>query len=108
MRSLLECKWADFFDRHKEPYEYEPVKLELKSGLYIPDFRIRGYFIEVKPTVKHMLEHMDRFHQAAYLGVVLCVVIGDPKKVALRIHPQDYDSVHLFDLRSRRNVQQEA
>ena len=50
-RSRLEARWAVFLDRMKIRYSYEPVGVELPSGLcYLPDFYLPDFnmFIEVK------------------------------------------------------------
>lgn len=39
-RSRLEARWAVFFDSLGLPWEYEPEGFELRSGRYLPDFRV--------------------------------------------------------------------
>lgn len=39
-RSRLEARWAVFFDTLGLKWEYEPEGFELKSGRYLPDFRL--------------------------------------------------------------------
>lgn len=40
-RSRLEARWAVFFDNLKLAWEYEPEGFELKSGRYLPDFKVK-------------------------------------------------------------------
>lgn len=51
-RSRLEARWAVFFDQADIPWEYEPEAFALKSGGYLPDFRLPtihgGMWFEVK------------------------------------------------------------
>lgn len=39
-RSRLEARWAVFFDMLGLPWEYETEGFELKSGRYLPDFKV--------------------------------------------------------------------
>ncbi len=39
-RSRLEARWAVFFDALGLTWEYEPEGFELKSGRYLPDFKV--------------------------------------------------------------------
>lgn len=39
-RSRLEARWAVFFDTLGLDWEYEPEGFELKSGRYLPDFKV--------------------------------------------------------------------
>lgn len=39
-RSRIEARWAYFFDRLGVFWEYEPQGYNLKSGPYLPDFRL--------------------------------------------------------------------
>lgn len=39
-RSRLEARWAVFFDSLGLQWDYEPEGFELKSGRYLPDFRV--------------------------------------------------------------------
>lgn len=57
-RSRLEARWAVFFDYLEWRWEYEPEGFQLKSGWYLPDFRVHltnpcewsgDRWIEVKP-----------------------------------------------------------
>lgn len=52
-RSRTEARWAVFFDAMNWRREYEPEGFELKSGRYLPDFKIwpgdEPRWFEVKP-----------------------------------------------------------
>jgi hypothetical protein len=50
-RSRLEARWAVFFDRCGQPFEYEHEGYHLPSGSYLPDFYFPQFaaFLEVKP-----------------------------------------------------------
>ena len=37
-RSILESKWANFFDKKKIRHKYEPSKIDLGTDKYTPDF----------------------------------------------------------------------
>lgn len=51
-RSRLEARWAVYFDTMEYTWEYEPEGFHLKSGDYLPDFRIDGEsWWEVKPAM---------------------------------------------------------
>jgi len=55
-RSLLEARWAVFFDHCGLRYEYEPEGFDLDGIWYLPDFYIpslKQYF-EVKPNKTHL------------------------------------------------------
>ncbi len=52
-RSMLEAQWSAVFDELGLTWEFEPVKFDLPSGVYVPDFRITtrdglSFWIEVK------------------------------------------------------------
>jgi hypothetical protein len=52
-RSLLEARWSAVFDELGLRWEFEPVKFDLPSGPYVPDYRITtrdglSFWIEVK------------------------------------------------------------
>lgn len=52
-RSKLEAQWTAVFDELGLGWEYEPVRFDLPSGVYVPDFRITtqtglSFWIEVK------------------------------------------------------------
>jgi len=58
-RSRLEARWAIFFNELEIKFKYEPVRFELPSGSYLPDFWLpdQELWIEVKP--KHIWEGLD-------------------------------------------------
>lgn len=50
---MLEAQWSAVFDELGLTWEFEPVKFDLPSGVYVPDFRITtrdgySFWIEVK------------------------------------------------------------
>lgn len=52
-RSMLEAQWSAVFDELGLGWEFEPVKFDLPSGVYVPDFRITtrnslSFWIEIK------------------------------------------------------------
>ena len=58
-RSRLEARWAVFFDKIGQRYEYEPEGFDLGvHGRYLPDFYLPdiGRYIEVKPTIPSKVE----------------------------------------------------
>ena len=66
-RSLLEVRWALFFDQMGWDYVYEPFDLE---G-WIPDFLLKGredILAEVKPTTKFQEEVAEKCLRAANKG----------------------------------------
>lgn len=79
-RSRLEARWAVFFDQLSIPFEYEPEGYDLGNGLlYLPDFRIAGGFIEVKPSAtpdKNEQEKARLLSRNAGCDVV--IVCGEP------------------------------
>ena len=48
VRSSWEANVARFFKFMHLDYQYEPEQFEILSGVYIPDFRVDGTYIEVK------------------------------------------------------------
>lgn len=50
-RSLLEARWAVFFDNAKIKYEYEPQGYATNGEPYLPDFYLPQFdmYVEVKP-----------------------------------------------------------
>ncbi len=63
-RSLLEAKWASFFDELNWSVEYEPFELD---G-WIPDFLIRGVvgvLVEVKPIYQFDQSVVSKIERAA-------------------------------------------
>lgn len=52
-RSRTEARWAVFFDAAGIQFEYEPEGVILKSGPYLPDFRLRLYTPHYDEVVEH-------------------------------------------------------
>ena len=50
-RSLLETRWAVFFNTLEVPWEYESEGLDLDGKWYLPDFYLRDIdtYVEIKP-----------------------------------------------------------
>ena len=69
-RSMLEARWAAFFDEFKIRWLYEPDCSPLSCGRYTPDFWLPdlNLTVEIKPTTLHgvderyqeMVEHSHR------------------------------------------------
>lgn len=52
-RSMLEARWAVFFDAMGIPWEYEPECQFLDGGPYLPDFKLWGsLYVECKPRLE--------------------------------------------------------
>lgn len=49
-RSRLEARWAVFFDALKVRYEYEKTTYSIDGDWYLPDFWLKRWIVEVKPT----------------------------------------------------------
>jgi hypothetical protein len=66
-RSLLEYRWALFFDRLHLEWEYEPTSFALEGGMiYTPDFWVEGAgFVEIKPVWNALLVVEDKLHAFA-------------------------------------------
>jgi hypothetical protein len=81
-RSRLEARWAVFFDTLGYDWEYEPEGFELAGGeRYLPDFRVEGWWVEVKP----MTGGLDQFEKAQRFaeqsGEAVLGVAGLPETV---------------------------
>lgn len=61
MRSRLEARFAAGLDSLDAKWTYEPRAFADSHAQYLPDFQV-GYqtFIEVKPTVEHAIEALDK------------------------------------------------
>lgn len=55
-RSRLEARWAVFFDAMGYSWQYEPEGFETPAGWYLPDFKVNGIWVEVKPGEPSGLE----------------------------------------------------
>ncbi len=49
-QSLLEARWAVFFDTLKIPYQYEPPGIDIKGAWYFPAFYLpeHMYYVDIK------------------------------------------------------------
>jgi hypothetical protein len=84
-RSRLEARWAVFFDHLGWPWEYEPEGYELPGGVrFLPDFRVAGYIVEIKPTTPTEDEKTKAKLLSQSLGepVVFGIGLPDAEKVA--------------------------
>lgn len=59
MRSRLEASFAQYLDKNRWNWEYEPLCFAGPAGQYLPDFRIlfddqpgSGIYVELKPTIE--------------------------------------------------------
>lgn len=82
VRSMLERRWALFFDRLNIDCEYEPERFSdgvSKAG-YLPDFLIHGkLYLEIKPTFEiAMQESKKPYGFVRETDKRLLIVIGDP------------------------------
>src|SRR4051794_27080728 len=73
-RSMLEVRWAIFFDRLGIEWRYEPELFACEGIRYLPDFWLPRYrsFVEIKPVA-----HFTGFEKCSALAkhrpvVVLC------------------------------------
>lgn len=83
-RSRLEARWAVFFDALGLRWEYEPEGFELGGGVrYLPDFKVEGIFVEVKPDVGGLAQ-FDKAMMLSRSGVTVLGLAGVPEK---RIYP---------------------
>ena len=91
-RSRLEARWAVFFDALRLPWEYEPQGFSLKSGFYLPDFKVtypdRGapqeYWFECKGDLSSVRDdewaRMIEFEEAIDANSTLIVLDGVPER----------------------------
>lgn len=93
-RSVLESKWATFFDEHRIEHKYEYERIDLGIDTYLPDFWLPKYstWIEIKPY-KQKRAHSKCFRLALERSQLVLLVQGDPFK-------EDY-KVDLFDCSDR-------
>jgi hypothetical protein len=88
-RSRLEARWAAFFDKLGEKWEYEPEGFDLDGQWYLPDFWLptfgiewgngrteMGLYWEVKPTLDHI--DKSRIKRFAELSEKTCIVSAGP------------------------------
>lgn len=88
-RSRTEARWAVFFDDLGWSWEYEPEGFELRSGRYLPDFRVecglKPLWVEVKGA-RHLItdSDIDRLWDLDWVGRMsegrrAVFVIGTPE-----------------------------
>lgn len=88
-RSMLELRWSAVFDELGLPWTFEPVRFDLPSGIYIPDFKIypepgdeRTFWIEVKGPWPTAREFEVATEINIYAGVPLMILSGDVPRQA--------------------------
>lgn len=96
-RSRLEARWAVFFDALGLAWEYEPEGFELKSGRYLPDFKVtypdRGNPIDYWFECKSSLDSLTQYDMARLLefeeakNLIILDGVPDCKMYVL---PSDY------------------
>lgn len=103
-RSRTEARWAVFFEKIGFKWIHEPQIYALKSGKYLPDFRItlpneREYFCEVKPKPYAMGDRkydLVRYHELVNQeGISLLLLIGAPHAGAFTTFLPNNDAYHL-------------
>jgi hypothetical protein len=76
-RSIIEARWAVFFDSLGIDYSYEPYCFEVETGgrevKYKPDFFLPklGVFIEIKPNKPVEIENIKAAAWSKYNGTLL-------------------------------------
>lgn len=88
-RSKLEAQWSVVFDALALPWTFEPVKFDLPSGIYIPDFKIypepgdeRMFWIEVKGPWPNAREFEVATEINIYAEMPLMILSGDVPRQA--------------------------
>lgn len=81
-RSMLEGQWTAVLDELGFTWEYEPVRFDLPSGVYVPDFRVTTpggvmFWIEVKGPWPNAREFEVATEINIYGDVPLMIVTGD-------------------------------
>jgi hypothetical protein len=95
-RSKLEARWAAFFDALPVVWEYEPRWFNLKSGNYLPDFRVvypyrdTVRWFEVKPNL-HSVER-EQWQKYVAFPDQLLMLDGPPDEVRMYNEPWRYMS----------------
>lgn len=89
-RSLMEARWAVFFDYFGFRWDYEPFGIGVGDEKYLPDFYIRDFdlYVEVKYKDGEETERAKRFARDRGFNLVVCdgnphcnplhLVIGKP------------------------------
>jgi hypothetical protein len=72
-RSLLEARWASFFECFCFDWLYEPYTFELPDGSrYTPDFYLDGVgWIEIKPNINKLKEVQEKLKNFSYFKAQL-------------------------------------
>jgi hypothetical protein len=86
-RSMLEGQWSAVLDELGLTWEYEPVRFDLPSGLYVPDFRVTTrdgitFWIEVKGPWPNAREFEVATEVNLYSGLPLLILTGDVPRQA--------------------------
>ena|GEM_PF-1586943 len=78
-RSILESRWAQFFDAHNIKHKYEPSKIDLGTDKYTPDFWLPEFekWLEIKPW-KQYRAHSKCFRLAIESRFDVLLVQGPP------------------------------
>lgn len=83
-RSKLEAQWSVIFDALCLPWTYEPVRFDLPSGVYIPDFKIfpepgdeRTFWVEIKGPWPNAREFEVATEVNIYAETPLIILTGD-------------------------------
>lgn len=95
-RSRLEARWAVFFDQLDVPWEYESESFRLRSGAYMPDFRLGDFcggpvWFEVKPP-DAPADHRW-FYLAEFTGRPVYVARGMPKVIGDHIEWTSWNGI---------------
>jgi hypothetical protein len=86
-RSMLEAQWSAVFDELGLTWEYEPVKFDLPSGVYVPDVRITtrdglSFWVEIKGPWPNAREFEVASEVNIYTGTPLVFLTGDVPRQA--------------------------
>ncbi len=102
-RSILESKWATFFDKNKIRHKYEPSKIDLGTDKYTPDFWLPEFrlWVEVKPW-KQKKAHSKCFRLAIETRFDVFLIQGPPE-----IHVIDLFYANARPKRTHRTVLRE-
>lgn len=83
-RSKLEGQWSVILDALCLPWEFEPTRFDLPSGIYVPDFKVfpelgdeRSFWIEVKGPWPNAREFEVASEVNIYTDSPLLILSGD-------------------------------
>ena len=100
-RSALEARWYIFFKELGLHIEYEPTGFKLKdSGCYLPDFKYKDYYIEIKP-LSYNHEDWDTHKEFAKHHRLL-IIVGDPYPGKYNIFGNDNKFLKLYFLQDEK------